>query len=792
MSNQLPASPEERSTTEDHDSLPAASPGADSESVLRRDPSIWVPKPPPEWRRYLRAVVRFKYLVLLTVILGIAAGVRLSQFIRPKYQVEAVFWVRVVSQYDVRDGPVRSSRLVTDVSWGDLLRSFMVLDDVVRKEKLYLRPGPGSEPFLGEFEVGEDVRPGSYTFKVDRYDPIFTLTDELGVVLQRDTLGKPVGADFGFKWTPAAEAISPGREISFQLQNPRSVAAGLSSSIRIKQDREASFMRASLVGGHPERAASLMNAIADRFIEVAAELSREHSRTLASIVEEQYRIAEGRLRQADAALEEFQVRMADLPSTTTGSSSSTLRLVDMQVEHERVGDDAEALARVLRQARDSTVSLAALEGIPSVAAAPHLLAALTELKSKQAELRALRLRYTDEFPSVRRLREEIRLLDQHIPSLLQALRSELIRKRDALASELARASERLRQIPPQEIEEARLQRRVKTAENIAAMLRERYEEARLAEVSALPDVRVLDYATPPRSPTNAKHGQMLIVLAGLGSMGLALMGVGFLDRNSPRLYEPGEVTGDLGLLMLGTVPHLRNGRRRRVARGVEALAVEAFRNVRLNVETAFGRAGPVVVAVSSPGTGDGKSFVASNLAISFVLRGLRTVLIDGDLRKGCLHDNFEGGRRSPGLTEYLAGEASDGSIIQEVGINGRRLEFIGCGRRLESAPELLQTRQMSDLFGQLRRGFDVVIVDTSPLAAGVDAFVMGALAGNLILVIRAGVTNPDLAQVKLMLMDRLPIRVLGTVLNDVPPRGVYRHYGYLEGYAIRSETAHGT
>jgi len=83
--------------------------------------------------------------------------------------------------------------------------------------------------------------------------------------------------------------------------------------------------------------------------------------------------------------------------------------------------------------------------------------------------------------------------------------------------------------------------------------------------------------------------------------------------------------------------------------------------------------------------------------------------------------------------------------------------------------------------------YNAVFVDSPPLGAGVDPFILGAATGNLLLVVRSGETDRHLAEAKLGLVDRLPIRVVGAVLNDVRATGAYRYYGYLYGYTSEEE-----
>jgi len=90
----------------------------------------------------------------------------------------------------------------------------------------------------------------------------------------------------------------------------------------------------------------------------------------------------------------------------------------------------------------------------------------------------------------------------------------------------------------------------------------------------------------------------------------------------------------------------------------------------------------------------------------------------------------------------------------------------------------------------LRPHHDAIIVDSSPLAAGADAFALGTASGSMVLVLRTGVSDRDLAQTKLEVLDHLPIRLLGAVVNDVRPGGAYGYYSYyLEGYEAKDEPA---
>jgi capsular exopolysaccharide synthesis family protein len=186
-----------------------------------------------------------------------------------------------------------------------------------------------------------------------------------------------------------------------------------------------------------------------------------------------------------------------------------------------------------------------------------------------------------------------------------------------------------------------------------------------------------------------------------------------------------------------------------------------------------------MLAITSPGSGDGKTFVSCNLALACTSAGQRTLLVDGDTRRGELH-RLLNATRNPGLTDYLAGEAHMNAVIQAT--QYQDLDFIGSGTRRETSPNLLGNAAMQQLIEFARRNYDVVLIDSPPLAAGVDPYLLATLLGDLVLVLRTGRTDRALTDAKLQIVDRLPVRIVGAILNGVEPTGVYRYYSYLSGY----------
>jgi tyrosine-protein kinase Etk/Wzc len=772
-----------------------------------------------DWRRILSALLRFKWLIATFTLVGTVAGVGATRFIKPVYSAQAKIWIDVEGRRspDRSLAPIRPGQLLDAESWVDLLRSYVVLDQVVHDQRLFVGSAARADTqAIDRIRVADQYQPGAYRLSVDRSGQGYTLSTADGVELERGSFGDSVGTRYGLRWAPDASTVPPGHTVEFTLTTLRDAATSLADALDTWMDIDGNFLRIEMRGPDPVRITSLVNAVAQRYVTVYADLKRQKLIELTKILGEQLQHSQDNLRSAEAALQRFREETITLPGErpVTGGASVAGPVVagaapgtgpagardplfgsffEMQISREEARRDRDALQRLLAQQGDSGLSVEALSVVGLVQQNPELSQALTELNNKQAELRSLRYKYTDEYMPVQRLLGEIRTLQrQTIPTLARTLAGQLAAKEAELGRRTDADSRTLRQIPARAIEEARLRRDAGLAENLYTSLQAKYDEARLAEVSSLSDVRVLDSAVVPRRPVK-NTAPRVILLAFFGSFALAVMGAVLIDRIDPRVRYPDQVSREMGLTILGAVPHIRPGARpERSGRRVRppedvAVVVEALRGVCLNLVYTHGAVAPLVVTITSPGAGDGKSFLAANLGHTFAEAGHRTLLIDGDLRRGVLHRRL-GARRRPGVSDFLRGEVPLEAIVQATPYPS--FSLIGCGTRAYNAPELLGSQTMSQLLTTLRPSYDVILVDSPPLSAGVDPLILGTLTGHLVVVLRTGFSHRDVASAKLEVLQRLPVRLLGAILNAVPAGDAYRYYSYyLPGYEAVDEEA---
>lgn len=745
------------------------------------------------WDRYLAAIRRYKYLVIACVVLGVGAAFYAYRSIEPEYVAEGSIWVTNEARNASDQGPIQQAELLASSSWVELLLSFQVLEPVVLDQRLYLSYPAGTEHVFETFSLvrdteGEtDVTGGRYRLSVspDRSELILSNAEDIEV--QRVPVGGTLGEGLGFRWSPPAPG--PDQPIDFGVSSPRQAAMGLRARLAPQMDRLGTFITVELQGRNPERIATVLSEILYRYVELATELKRARLEELNAILAEQLDSARLELEDAEGELERFRVRTITLPSDESAPIAPGLEQTQgpvmsdyfqRRVQIDQLESDSARLAAALQPATDGGVRLTPLESVPQVGQSAEMQQALAEIRQTRSELRSQRQLFTDDYGPIQELIERLETLEtQVVPQLgneiMQNLRAELA----ALRAQTDSRAQELQQIPSRAIDEARLQRRVEIQDNLYRRLRENFETARLATVSSTPDVRILDQPEVPNAPVTDQRMQW-VLLALLGFTGAGIAGAIVLDRMDARLRYATEVSDELGLRILGVIPRIRVGRK-----GNAPQVREAFRELRLHVEYAYGSGAPLMIAVTSPTEEEGKTTVSANLAMAFAGLGRKTLLIDGDTRRGDLHSLLACDRK-PGLTDYLRGS---GDVVQET--NQANLSLISSGSRDSRSPDMLSSNRMLSLAAAIKQRYEVVIFDCPPLMAGGDAFVLGAHAGNVLMVVRSGSSRKDLTAAKLDDFLRLPVRILGAVLNDASPKnsfGAYAYYGdYLPGYEAQDE-----
>jgi len=742
---------------------------------------------------------RYKWVILGVTLVAIALGLRASRSVRPMYEVAGTVWIQPKTQDgDRASGPIRTRELLSSSAWVELLKSYRIADAVVRKLNLYVRPGNVADTALfKDFRIAERFVPGNYDLVVNRDQQRWVLSQMTPErkPIDSGSIADSVGRGAGMRWLLPATILAgePERHVPFTLTTPREAAVALIERLDAELPENSNFLALRMRDENPAWAQTILNTWMREFVQVAADLKKRNVVQLASILGGQLGYAEASLRNAENALQGFRTATITLPGRTGAAGAAgdpsgdpaVQTYFTQKAEYDDLRSDREALQRAIDGASIGKLPWETVLLVPSVAksaGADALRDAFKQVQLKRAELLTKQQIYTDRHPQVQEVASSIETLEKRtIPALARQLLLQLNQREGDYSTRLASSSGDLRAIPTRTIEDMRLARQLNVSEDLYRTLKGRYSEAKLAEESTTPDIAVLDSAIAPLNPTSNTSSTVLITAIVLGlacAIGIALL----LDRFDGRIRYTEQISNHFGLPIAGAIPRFpKGGVNARSAEQASQL-VESIRSVRMHILNSTEK--PVSVAISSPSPEDGKSFVAANLALSFADAGYRTVLVDADTRRGKLQQMF-GVSAAPGLTDYLSGQSDLNSAIRDT--TTERLSLLPCGKRRASSPELLTSSALPGLAAELRDRFDVVVFDTPPLNAGVDAYAIASSARNLALVFRIGKTNRRMAAAKIALLDRLPVRVVGAVLNGVDLRGEFEPYRYAYDYAAIDE-----
>jgi capsular exopolysaccharide synthesis family protein len=670
-------------------------------------------------------------------------------------------------------GVVQSANPV--LSQVEVLRSRAIAGAVVdAMPALRVRTGGFDVALLKDLHLAPDVHGDSLELRFGTG----TVTVRRGSEEREIAYGTPVVMDgIGFSISTPPEGASGTLLVISRDAAASEVAGGLLVRPRELTD----VIDITFTASDPERAQKVANGVAQVSQTANVQAAQQKARRRREFIETQLKFNDSLLTAARAALTAFRARAPSLAADqTAGAKALEERRQELDVERRQYATLLGQLLDTNRVARRVTLRnvIASSPTIGENAVVSRLYEQLVHYERLRDSLTSGEWARSATDPDVQRLSPLIASSEADLVGAVQSVVASHDARITVLDDLQSRNVASARRLSTEQAKDEVLTERVENTRRIADQLSIEYQKARIAEAVEAGQVEIVDLAPLPQAPIGEGplrtlvFGLLLGLLLGGGSAVLA-------DHLNRSVYRRDDVA-QLGLPVLGIVPHARSK-----STADPGPIVEAMRAVRFNMLYAHGAAGPMLFTITSPGSGEGKSFVASNLALAFAHAGHRTLLIDGDLRRGSLY-RILNTQRKPGLTDVLKGDVAPEHAIQATPYAW--LSFVGCGTRTPDGPELLGSEAMATFIAGVRQSFSVIIVDSPPLGAGVDAYALAAVTGNVLLVLRVGTTNREVAEAKLDLFDRLPVRLLGTVLNDVPGHSPYAQYSYyMDGYGYEAE-----
>jgi polysaccharide biosynthesis transport protein len=287
-----------------------------------------------------------------------------------------------------------------------------------------------------------------------------------------------------------------------------------------------------------------------------------------------------------------------------------------------------------------------------------------------------------------------------------------------------------------------------------------------------------------------------MAVGGLVGLGLALMLLLFIDRLDDRMVSFTELKESFDEEILGQIPREKS---RGPARQVSLIAptderhsfVEAYRNLRSSLlYMAETEVRPKTILVTSSVPNEGKSLTAANLAITMATTGSRVLLVDGDSRKGALHDRFQV-PAVPGLTEVLGQGFNWEEAVRATKFTN--LFIMPQGTFAPNASELFISEATKRFLKDAAAKYDYLVLDTVPVMAADDVTSLAPHVDGVIFLIRAEFTSARVARAALYALYQRQVRVLGLVFNSARPSFedyyYYRYRDYYKNYPTKGEGA---
>jgi non-specific protein-tyrosine kinase len=306
-----------------------------------------------------------------------------------------------------------------------------------------------------------------------------------------------------------------------------------------------------------------------------------------------------------------------------------------------------------------------------------------------------------------------------------------------------------------------------------------YLSLQLTESKSVSNIIQKDPAVQPSFPIRPRAFQST-VQNGLIGLVLGVMLIFLVDALNDTLQDPQEIVNRFGIPVLGVImSHKVKERKMIILSEPRAPVSEAFRSLRTNLKFASVDKPIHVLLITSASPSDGKSTVATNLAICFAQNDLNVVLLEADLRKPMVHRKL-GVPNQKGISElFMQSEISLNGNLQET--ETPRLRALTSGRLPPNPAELLGSAKMGQIIDHLRTETDLIVVDSPPVTAVTDAAVLAPRVDGVLLVVRPGITKRQAFKQSLEQLRHVGANILGVVLNDVDMSHSTYNY-YYRGY----------
>ncbi len=546
--------------------------------------------------------------------------------------------------------------------------------------------------------------------------------------------------DFKIKIVPTGKEFK-FYKYKFSVDSPIVTAQNIiNSNLSVsRRNKKANILDISYQDSVPMRAKEFVNELTNVYLKRNIEQKTQNATQTLKFINQQLQLLQGNLQKSQKNIEEFKSKenTIDIKLSTQEISKkvedydSKLAILNMKIKILK-----DTINKINRGKDLSTLTLVGL-GVDS-ASVNEL---TKELQQALLDRKALLQDYTYQHPVVKKLTDRIENLKAIIKQSIQNILKGLNEQKKIILEQKNRYTKELKKLPKVEQNFLTLQREFNFNNKFYTYLLEKKTETEIKKAATANQNKVLDYAITPNIPIKPKR--KLIVTVGAMAGGVIGVILAFFLNARDNTIKSEEDLEEINAPIVASIPKYKsqNSRDLIVLKEPKSAIAESFRLLRTNLQFLInGNRSGIVIAVTSTVAGEGKTIIASNLALSLNMLDKRVIVINFDLRKPTLHKVFNL-PNGYGLSGYLSNQVGLDKILKHTNIDN--LDIISAGAVPPNPSELINSPKVQELLERLKKYYDYIILDTPPVGLVTDARVLMRSADIMLYVVRANYTKKE-------------------------------------------------